>query len=62
MPTEKQKNTIVFICQLLSNLLQPIWLFRFEPVKKYVFILAGREESLEIIIFENGESEFSRDE
>ena len=62
LPTEKQKNTIVFLSQLLSNLLQPVWLFRFDPLNKYIFIIAGREESLEIIIFENGQWEFSENE
>ncbi|MFM7907673.1 MAG: DUF6888 family protein [Microcystis sp.] len=28
MPTQKQKDTAIFICQLLSNLYQPIYLFR----------------------------------
>ncbi|WP_416244943.1 DUF6888 family protein [Crocosphaera sp. XPORK-15E] len=28
LPTDQQKNTAIFICQLLSNLYQPINLFR----------------------------------
>ena len=62
MPTEKPKNTIVFLSQLLSNLLQAVWLFRFDQLNKSIFIIAGREESLEIIIFENGQWEFSENQ
>jgi hypothetical protein len=62
LPTEKQKNTIIFICQLLSNLVRPIWLFRFDSIQKYIFILAGREESLETTIFGNGQWEFSKND
>ncbi|MDJ0661716.1 MAG: hypothetical protein QNJ42_19855 [Crocosphaera sp.] len=62
LPTEKQKNTIIFLSQLFSNLLQPVWLFRFDPLNKSIFIIAGKEESLEIIIFENGQWEFSENE
>lgn len=62
MPTEKQKDTAIFICQLLSNLLQPIWLFRYAPLHKYIFIIAGKEESLEITLFENGNGEFNSDD
>ncbi|WP_013321940.1 DUF6888 family protein [Gloeothece verrucosa] len=62
MPTEKQKNTVIFICQLLSNLLQPIWLFRFDPLNKNIYIIAGREESLEITIYQTGRWEFNEDE
>ncbi|MDJ0599683.1 MAG: hypothetical protein QNJ37_12680 [Crocosphaera sp.] len=62
LPTEKQKNTVVFLSQLLSNLLQPVWLFRFDPLNRSIFIIAGREESLEIIIFENGQWQFSENE
>ncbi|MBW4621573.1 MAG: hypothetical protein KME17_19700 [Cyanosarcina radialis HA8281-LM2] len=62
MPTEKQKDTTLFVCQLLSNLLQPIWLFRYDSLNQYIFLIAGREESLEITIYENGNWEFNRDE
>ena len=62
MPTEKQKDTAIFICQLLSNLLQPIWLFRYDPLHQYIFLIAGREESLEITLFANGNWEFNSDD
>lgn len=62
MPTEKQKDTAIFICQLLSYLLQPIWLFRYDPISQYIFIIAGKSENLEIMIFENGQWEFNQDD
>ncbi|WP_442943088.1 DUF6888 family protein [Nostoc sp.] len=34
MPTEKQKDAAILVCQLLSNLLQPILLFRYDPLQK----------------------------
>ncbi|MDF5719986.1 MAG: hypothetical protein PUP91_05760 [Rhizonema sp. PD37] len=62
MLTEKQKDTAIFVCQLLSNLLQPILLFRYDPLQKYIFLIAGREESLEITINETGNWEFNTDD
>ncbi len=62
MLSEKQKDTAVFICQLLSNLIQTIWLFRYDSTYKYIFIVAGKEESLEITIFENGSWEFNQND
>jgi hypothetical protein len=62
LPTEKQKDTAIFVCQLLSNLFQPIWLFRYDPVYKHIFLIAGREESIEITILENGIWEFNQND
>ena len=62
MPTQKQKDTVIFVCQLLSNLFQPIWLFRYDSLSHNIFIIAGTQENLEIIIFENGQLEFNQDE
>ncbi len=62
MPTEIQKDTVIFICQLLSILYQPIWLFRYDAKERYVFLIAGREEGLEITIFADGHWEFNQDD
>ncbi len=51
MPTEIQKDTVIFVCQLLSTLYQPIWLFRYDSRENYIFLIAGREEGLEITIY-----------
>ncbi len=62
MLSEKQKDTAIFICQLLSNLLQLIWLFKYDSTYKYIFIVAEKEESLEITLFENGSWEFNQND
>ncbi len=53
MPTEQQQETVIFICQLLSNLYQPINLFRYDKRLKIIYILAGINDSLEIVINQN---------
>ena len=58
MPTEKQKDAAIFVCQLLSNLYQPIHLFRYDRRLKTIYILAGINEEIEILIDENGTWEF----
>jgi hypothetical protein len=62
MPTAIQKDTVIFICQLLSILYQPIWLFRYDTKEHYIFLIAGREEGLEITIFADGNWEFNQDD
>ncbi|MGK7956216.1 MAG: hypothetical protein AB4063_13355 [Crocosphaera sp.] len=58
MPTEKQKDAAIFVCQLLSNLYQPIHLFRYDRRLKTIYIMAGINEEIEILIDENGTWEF----
>ena len=58
MPTDKQKNTAIFICQLLSNLYQPINLFRYDKRLRIIYILAGINDGLEITINEAGKWDF----
>lgn len=62
MPTEVQKDAVIFVCQLLSILYQPIWLFRYDTKEGYVLLIAGREEGLEITIFADGNWEFNQDD
>lgn len=54
MPTNQQKDTAIFVCQLLSNLYQPIHVFRYDRRLKTLYILAGINEGLEIVINEDG--------
>ncbi|MCL2933354.1 MAG: hypothetical protein MGG11_14215 [Trichodesmium sp. MAG_R03] len=58
MPTDKQKETAIFICQLLSNLYQPINLFPYGQRLKMIYILAGMNDSLEIVINQDGKWDF----
>jgi hypothetical protein len=57
-----QAITSVRICQSLSDKLQPIHLFRYDVFHKQIYILAGVDEGIEIIIFENGNWEFHENE
>ncbi|UBF23775.1 hypothetical protein K9N68_18615 [Kovacikia minuta CCNUW1] len=58
MPTHKQLETSVFLCQLLSNLYQPIQVFRFDQKLKTLYIQAGREDEIALVIDEDGTWEF----
>lgn len=58
MPTLEQLITCVRVCQMLSNLMQSIHLFRYDALTKQVYLIAGRQEGIEIIIFEDGNWEF----
>ncbi len=53
LPSREQAIKTVIICQYLSNGYQPIHLFRYDRVKKQIYILAGTAESIEIIIYED---------
>ena len=44
--------------QYLSNGFQPIQLFRYDPIEKYIYILAGENESIQVKIFEDGNWRF----
>jgi hypothetical protein len=62
MPTHEQAIASVCVCQSLSDMLQPIHLFRYDPLYKHIYILAGINEGIEIIIFEEGNWEFYEDD
>jgi hypothetical protein len=62
MPTAEQAFACVRVCQMLSNGFQPIYIFRYNSNTKTVFVLAGITESLEILIFPDGQWRFNDDE
>lgn len=62
MPTYEQAIASVCVSQSLSEMLQPIHLFRYDASYKYIFILAGINEGIEIIIFQDGNWEFYEDD
>ncbi|MEH2329272.1 DUF6888 family protein [Nostoc sp.] len=62
MPTAQQALACIRVCQMLSNGYQPIHVFRYNRNTKTVFILAGVTESLEILIFSDGQWGFNDDE
>lgn len=62
MPTEKQAIASVCVCQSLSDMLQPIHLFRYDSLHQRIYIIAGINEGIEITIFKNGRWEFIKDD
>ena len=62
MPTVDQAIACVRVCQMLSNSYQPIHIFRYNANTNTVFILAGVTESLEVLIFPDGQWRFNDDE
>ncbi|GAA6619005.1 DUF6888 family protein [Scytonema sp. NUACC26] len=58
MPTEKQSVICIFVCQMLSNAFQPINVFRYDRKLKTLYIQAGVNDNLAIVIDQNGEWEF----
>lgn len=62
MLSGQQAITSVCVCQSLSDMLQLIYLFRYDPLNKQIYMIAGINEGIEIIIFENGRWEFIQDD
>jgi len=58
LPTREQSDTAIFVCQLLSNLYQPIQVFRYDQRLKTIYIQAGIADELALIIDEDGSWEF----
>ncbi|WP_028954351.1 DUF6888 family protein [Synechocystis sp. PCC 7509] len=58
MPTQKQADTAIFLCQLLSNLYQPIQIFRYDRKLRTIYIQAGRGDELAVIINLDGNWNF----
>jgi hypothetical protein len=59
MTTIEQALACIRVCQMLSNGYQPIYVFRYNENTRTVFVLAGMTESLEILIFPDGQSRFN---
>ena len=55
-PTVEQALESVYVCQMLSNLLRNIELFRFDERTKEIFIIAGDE--LQVVIPSTGTWQF----
>ncbi|MBC6476871.1 MAG: hypothetical protein GDA56_02805 [Hormoscilla sp. GM7CHS1pb] len=51
-PTNDQAQSCLRVCQMLSNGDRDIKLFRFNPEKGYVFVMAG--DNLQIMVFPSG--------
>ncbi|WP_256871854.1 hypothetical protein [Nostoc sp. TCL26-01] len=58
LQTKKQSDTAIFLCQLLSNLYQPIQIFRYDQTLKTLYIQAGRADEIAVIINQDGNWNF----
>ncbi|NEQ11056.1 MULTISPECIES: hypothetical protein [unclassified Moorena] len=58
MPTQQQLVTVAFLCQLLSNLYQPIQVFRYDQGFKTIYVQAGVNDEIALVIDEDGSWEF----
>jgi hypothetical protein len=58
LPTQQQLVTAVFLCQLLSSLYQPIQVFRYDQRFKTIYIQAGVDDEIALVIDDNGNWEF----
>ncbi|HLP89771.1 MAG TPA: hypothetical protein VK184_14420 [Nostocaceae cyanobacterium] len=54
IPTPQQTREFFFVCVRLSNLLLPINLVRLDERTNQIYILAGQNEEIEILIYPNG--------
>ncbi|MDF0556316.1 hypothetical protein [Kamptonema sp. UHCC 0994] len=58
MPTQQQLVTAAFLCQLLSNLYHPIQVFRYDRRFKTIYMQAGINDDIALVIDEDGSWEF----
>jgi hypothetical protein len=58
MPTNNQAQKCLRVCQAITSCFQPIHLFRYDPDREMVYILAGVNEGVEVIVYSNGLWEF----
>ena len=58
LPTKSQSDAAIFMCQLLSNLYQPIQVFRDDRELETLYIQAGANDEIAVIINSAGIWEF----
>ncbi|WP_245940111.1 DUF6888 family protein [Stenomitos frigidus] len=46
MPTREQAEAAIFVCQLFSNLFQPINVFRYDQKAKTIYVQGGSADEL----------------
>lgn len=61
MPTKAQSLQAVILCQLLSNGYQPINIFRYDTKVKTIYIQAGANDEIALVIYPNGNWRFIND-
>jgi len=56
MPTSKQLAKLYLLSNTITNVMfQPIHIIRLDERTNYLFILAGRDEQIELVINQKGE-------
>jgi hypothetical protein len=58
MPTTPQAIKAVILCQYLSNGYRPINVFRYDARYKTIYIQAGDNDGIALVIFEDGNWRF----
>jgi hypothetical protein len=48
----------IFVCQMLSNLYQPLQVFRYDQKFKTIYIQAGINDEIALVIDEDGSWKF----
>ncbi|MBW4621005.1 MAG: hypothetical protein KME17_16805 [Cyanosarcina radialis HA8281-LM2] len=61
MLTVDQAFACARVCQMLSNFYQDIHLFRYDEIRKIVYILAGDNDAFKIIVPSDGIWELDND-
>ena len=54
MPTAQQAIKAAILCQYITKSLLPIMIFRYYRVAKIIYIVAGYEKDIKIVINEQG--------
>jgi hypothetical protein len=54
LPTPSQMLQAIVLSQWPSNCYRPIYLFRYDEQRKEIFIVAGEEENIEIMLYTDG--------
>jgi hypothetical protein len=54
LPSKPQSDSAIVVCQMLSNYFQPIQIFRYDQVMKTLYIQAGVDDGIAVIIDKDG--------
>ncbi len=61
MPTTEQAIKAVILCQYLSNGYKPINVFRYDSKYKTIYIQAGEQEGIALVILSDGNWRFENE-
>jgi hypothetical protein len=58
LPSQPQSVSAIVVCQMLSNFFQPIQVFRYDAAFQTIYIQAGINDDIALIIEDDGNWEF----